>query len=818
MDSDLIIRHKTRTCKEWFQICLEVPDMKDDWLEQMSAEFNCWASDLNADKLGPDSLDSRLRLRPDVRDQVADLLDGLVTALNKYEEIGCDRPTRGSEPTHSEDEHPVTDEEGRSLSPWSDMDDSTGSQPNSSAEGNNDKEHLDLYRGQKFYIETNLELLNRIHDDIKRSGHQFINQHADENLIEAEAKYKYERARLGEHAVLYGNDTSIGNHERFRRFLTRRILQNGYTEALIHYIESDIQLFIMTRGANSDDPYVMSQTKLLILFRTYLYDPARLTHIQRRLINANVVRRNRLIYAGSIRKAQTGEGKNPHETLVQKPRRRRKAAQESRAADHKRRLSSPLVQTPSMSKPKRKKRFVSRPATALESHFSITAALSPSQSTESVVTDISATLANIDYPKPDRVRNRESKGFTVHVENIHRDLTEEDLMELFERIGPVINLQLRNDCAGPSKGTADVTYEMKEDAEDALRQIHGANTIGQPIQLTLLSPQGHFNTANREPFPCSYCPLILPHTYTDNARWRAHVVQDLCPYVCIFEDCESPDKMYASTYEWMSHLAKCHSTTEWVCVSCSKLQRSSGNGTSTVSFNDPMDLGKHISAFHQDVASDDTELLIQAGKLPAGIQRIACPLCRRGLVTNETNADGNQGLVHSSNRVQEVGLRQLEEDEHIATHIHEFALHAFPWPNETKTEPDLDLLKSNSTASSRPEITFQASSHTIYFGKKYGFYNPHEILEIVQTLRQELTLLDRSNLTGLLDWIVGEPESVIQSLDCDALAVVLNECRMTISQLQLSKNSHSRNETHEEELVHELQDQTEKLHSLFKNG
>lgn len=245
---------------------------------------------------------------------------------------------------------------------------------------------------------------------------------------------------------------------------------------------------------------------------------------------------------------------------------------------------------------------------------------------------------------------------------------------------------------------------------------------------------------------------------------------------------------------------------------------SSGNGTSTVSFNDPMDLGEHISAFHKDVASDDTELLIQAGELPAGIQRIACPLCRRGLVTNKTSADEDQCLVHPDNRVQKVGLIQLEEAEHIATHIHEFALHAFPWPNETKTEPDLDLLKSNSTASSRPEITFQASSHTIYFGKEYGFYNPHEILEIVQTLRQELTLLDRSSLTGLLDWIAGEPESVIQRLDCEALAVVLNECRTTISQLQLSKNSHSRNETHEEELVHELQEQNEKLHSLFKTG
>lgn len=77
---------------------------------------------------------------------------------------------------------------------------------------------------------------------------------------------------------------------------------------------------------------------------------------------------------------------------------------------------------------------------------------------------------------------------------------------------------------------------MKEDAEDALGQIDGANAIGksylaelcnpadenlgQPIQLTLLSSQGQIDAANEEPFPCPCCPLMLPHTYTDNARWR----------------------------------------------------------------------------------------------------------------------------------------------------------------------------------------------------------------------------------------------------------------------------------------------------------
>ncbi|PCD21380.1 hypothetical protein AU210_016345 [Fusarium oxysporum f. sp. radicis-cucumerinum] len=781
MNSQFTLRKKTLLCKKRFRTCLELPGLNEgDWIEEKSAEFNFWASKLNAEKHGPDSLDSRLTLRPDVRKHVASVLDGLMMALGKCEEIGRDRSTRDSEPTHAEDGHPSADGEGRAASPWSDMGDSTGSQPESPAESNNDKEHLDLYKDHRFYIGMNIESLLKVYAAIKKSGPQFIHRFADEDLIKAEKKYQDEKARLGEHVVLYGNDTPIGDHERFRRFLTRLILQNGYIEGLFRHIDRNIQLYMRTCGANRNDAYPLFQTKLLILFRACLYDPARLTPVQRRLIDANVVRRNRLIYVESVGKVHTEEAKNQHEPLVHRPRAKRKASQESCARDYKRMLSSTLVQTPSMPRPEGYQRLVSQPAAVLESSFTITGALSSLTSTESVATNMSATLANIDYPKPASLRKGGSK---VRVDNIRQDLSEKDLMELFEP----------NDRVGRSKGTADMTYERKEEAEDALRQIDGANTCkladgnsGQPIQLTLLSSRGHSDTANREPFPCSYCPLILPHTYTKKAKWRAHVVRDLYPYICIFEDCKSPDEMYASTHEWMSHLAKFHSTMEWVCLVCSR-----GDGTSTVSFNNRMDLGKHISAVHKDFASDETELLIEGGERPTGIQRIACPLCRRGLVTSETSTDRNQGLVHAGNRTQEVGLRQLEEDEHIATHLHEFALHAFPWPDETKDEPDVELLKSNSTASSRPEITFQASSHTSYFGNGHGFYNPHEILEIAQTLRQELTALDGSSFGGLLDWIVGKPESVIQRLDYEALTAALNECRMTISHLQLWKNSRS---------------------------
>ncbi|RGP81556.1 hypothetical protein FLONG3_288 [Fusarium longipes] len=101
-------------------------------------------------------------------------------------------------------------------------------------------------------------------------------------------------------------------------------------------------------------------------------------------------------------------------------------------------------------------------------------------------------------PAPRRRREspgQDSKGTKIRVANIHYDLTDDDLNELFQRIGPVSRLQLRYDRAGRSEGTAYVTYEQREDAEEAIKQFDGANANGQPIRLTLLPSRNPFDTA-----------------------------------------------------------------------------------------------------------------------------------------------------------------------------------------------------------------------------------------------------------------------------------------------------------------------------------
>ncbi|KAK1754939.1 hypothetical protein QBC47DRAFT_204578 [Echria macrotheca] len=83
----------------------------------------------------------------------------------------------------------------------------------------------------------------------------------------------------------------------------------------------------------------------------------------------------------------------------------------------------------------------------------------------------------------------DSRGTKIRVDNIHYELTEEDLEGLFENIGPVIKLEMKYDRAGRSEGTAFVTYESHADAKEAIKEYNGANAAGQPIRLTLM-PSG----------------------------------------------------------------------------------------------------------------------------------------------------------------------------------------------------------------------------------------------------------------------------------------------------------------------------------------
>lgn len=87
----------------------------------------------------------------------------------------------------------------------------------------------------------------------------------------------------------------------------------------------------------------------------------------------------------------------------------------------------------------------------------------------------------------------------IRVDNLHYDLNEDDLYDLFTRIAPVKDVKLQYDRAGRSDGTAFVTYDYIADARTAVREFDGANAKGQPIRLTIL-PLPPRTTPRNNPF------------------------------------------------------------------------------------------------------------------------------------------------------------------------------------------------------------------------------------------------------------------------------------------------------------------------------
>ncbi|GIZ45591.1 hypothetical protein CKM354_000875000 [Cercospora kikuchii] len=88
-------------------------------------------------------------------------------------------------------------------------------------------------------------------------------------------------------------------------------------------------------------------------------------------------------------------------------------------------------------------------------------------------------------------------GTKIRVDNVHYELTEDDLRELFERVGPTTSVRLLYDRSDRSTGTAYVIYEDERDARDAFEKFDGCPANGQAIRLTVM-PNG---PAERGPPP-----------------------------------------------------------------------------------------------------------------------------------------------------------------------------------------------------------------------------------------------------------------------------------------------------------------------------
>ncbi|KAL6695212.1 hypothetical protein J3F84DRAFT_376418 [Trichoderma pleuroticola] len=172
-----------------------------------------------------------------------------------------------------------------------------------------------------------------------------------------------------------------------------------------------------------------------------------------------------------------------------------------------------------------------------------------------------------------------------------------------------------------------------------------------------------------------YCDQALDSSYANrekNNKWRGHIAADLNPYICVYEDCDKPNGMYATTDEWKRHISNRHRVPRWYCVACWP------ESVDPTGFEFAIEEEWHDhSVTEHDEENDEVDLpdMAEASRRRA-VPPVSCLLCFECTPLLQSETDGN-----------------------IAKHLHSFALQTLPWEtigsdDDTKTYVDSELKKT----------------------------------------------------------------------------------------------------------------------------
>ncbi|XP_036317909.1 polymerase delta-interacting protein 3-like [Rhagoletis pomonella] len=81
------------------------------------------------------------------------------------------------------------------------------------------------------------------------------------------------------------------------------------------------------------------------------------------------------------------------------------------------------------------------------------------------------------------LKSSSSSGYRIVVSNLHSSVTQSDIQELFEDIGPLYDSRLVR------PGVAEVIYKSLTDAEKAVDTYHNRQLDGQPMKCLLVNPR-----------------------------------------------------------------------------------------------------------------------------------------------------------------------------------------------------------------------------------------------------------------------------------------------------------------------------------------
>ncbi|KAF5706134.1 wd40 repeat protein [Fusarium globosum] len=192
-------------------------------------------------------------------------------------------------------------------------------------------------------------------------------------------------------------------------------------------------------------------------------------------------------------------------------------------------------------------------------------------------------------------------------------------------------------------------------------------------------PKPPAEAMNGDSFTCPYCWVVCPSKEGRRKSWKSHVIQDLRPYVCTYEACNSAKDVYQSRKAWVDHEEAVHRPS-WRCRDHPDVLHAT-----SASFQ------RHLLLEHdRDLSGGQLEDFANVSKLGRVDDRDSCPICfeeqpfpkgltnhlanhlerialfalPRTISAEYTNADGSQlTKLFSTDSEDSLTPEQFEEDD-----------------------------------------------------------------------------------------------------------------------------------------------------------
>ncbi|CEJ87213.1 hypothetical protein VHEMI04340 [[Torrubiella] hemipterigena] len=163
-------------------------------------------------------------------------------------------------------------------------------------------------------------------------------------------------------------------------------------------------------------------------------------------------------------------------------------------------------------------------------------------------------------------------------------------------------------------------------------------------------------------FTCPYCLLVCPSTEASSANaWQQHLIRDLEPFFCVFDECDMPFACGQSQTAWAHHMKQNHALPMWNCPYCPPLGANSRLSSS-------MELNNHLENSHADRISQGLrDVAVEHSKVQTNEILGKCPFC------NGYPDDIDKEFPNHSSRD---AIKSLEN--HIRHHLDDIALLLLP--------------------------------------------------------------------------------------------------------------------------------------------